>query len=166
MLEILPDETVSVIHHSFTEFLVDATRADRANMNSINFPVIDADETNYFMAIVCVRYLLFGGLTTWKRQEVSRIYRDPWKDMQVAQLGFPFIEYAACNWYVHVSRLPEVKGELLELLNTFTKPENPSFLAFVELVMKIKGESDLVRPLHVCAWGHDQLRQSLDSVWT
>ncbi|KAE8550828.1 hypothetical protein EYB25_007058 [Talaromyces marneffei] len=154
LLEILPDETVSVFHHSFTEFLMDGARTDRARTNSIDFPVIDAVETNHFMALVCVRYLLFGGLTTWKLQEVSCIHRDPWKDMQLAQLDFPFIEYAACNWYIHVSRLPEVNGELLELLNTFTKTENPSFQAFVELVMKIGHEPVSVCPLHVCAWGH------------
>jgi ankyrin repeat protein len=157
LLEILPDETVSVIHHSFTEFLLDASRADRTKMSDDDeFPVIDAVETNHLMALICLRYLLSSGLTPRKHPKVSRPGHDPWRDMQLAQLDFPFVKYAACNWYVHVSRLPKLDGELLELLDTFINPEIPSYLAFLELVM-VEGHSSkptVVSPLHVCAWGH------------
>ncbi|PYI03525.1 ankyrin [Aspergillus sclerotiicarbonarius CBS 121057] len=154
LLEILPDETVSIIHHSFTEFLTDSSRADRIQTHENTFPVLDTVEANRQMAFICVRYLLSGGLTTWKRQTAPRFRRDPWKDMQRAQLDFPFIEYAACNWFIHVSRLPEIPSDLLDLLDTFTRPENPSYLAFVELVMKVEREPSALSPLHVCAWGH------------
>ncbi|PWY94530.1 putative ankyrin repeat-containing protein [Aspergillus sclerotioniger CBS 115572] len=144
---------VSITHHSFTEFLTDTNRADRISMHENTFPVIDMVETNQIV-LACVRYLLSGGLTTWKRQTVSRLVRDPWKDMQRAQLNFPFIEYAACNWFIHVSRLPEIKSDLMNLLNAFTRLENPSYLAYVEMVMKVERESATISPQHVSAWGH------------
>ncbi|PYH92587.1 ankyrin, partial [Aspergillus ellipticus CBS 707.79] len=154
LLEILPDETVSIIHHSFTEFLTDTSRAHRISTHENTFPVINTVDANLQMALICVRHLLSGGLTTWKRQTGSTLTRDPWKDMQIAQLGFPFIEYAACDWFIHVSRLPEIPSNLLDMLNRFARPENPAYLAFVELVMKVERESAIMTPLHVCAWAH------------
>ncbi|OKL55527.1 hypothetical protein UA08_09214 [Talaromyces atroroseus] len=154
ILEILPDETVSIIHHSVTEFLTDASRADHAKINN-QFPVIDSVETNKLMALICLRYLLAHGLTAWKNPKVPRLLREPSKDMQNAQLNFPFIEYAASNWYFHVSRIPELNGELLGLLESFMKPNSPSFLAFVELIMKVEQRDTItLSPLHVCAWGN------------
>src|ERR1700712_4159870 len=59
LLEILEDETISVIHHSFTEFLIDPERSARIGTNNTHpqFPVIDSEETHKAMAFACLKYL-------------------------------------------------------------------------------------------------------------
>ncbi|KAI8945778.1 ankyrin repeat-containing domain protein [Xylaria longipes] len=53
LLEILEDENVSVIHHSFTEFLHDETRASRPG----SFPVIDDVTAHAMLAVFSLQYL-------------------------------------------------------------------------------------------------------------
>lgn len=53
LLEILEDETVSVIHHSFTEFLYDETRASSPG----SFPVIDDVTAHAMLAVLSLQYL-------------------------------------------------------------------------------------------------------------
>ena len=67
LLEILEDETVSVIHHSFTEFLTDSSREGRNAPGSVHpqFPVIDPQTTHRVLATTCLRYLASGCLSNW-----------------------------------------------------------------------------------------------------
>ncbi|KAK5989437.1 hypothetical protein PT974_10956 [Cladobotryum mycophilum] len=58
LLEILPDETVSVIHHSFTEYLKDTTRSD----DGLGYPVLQMGSTHAQLALACLRYLQAGCL--------------------------------------------------------------------------------------------------------
>lgn len=53
LLEMLEDETVSVIHHSFTEFLHDSGRSELPNA----FPVLGGYQTHDMLAALCLRYL-------------------------------------------------------------------------------------------------------------
>lgn len=62
LLEILEDETVSVIHHSFTEFLIDSGRSTRPSSDDQHpqFPVIDPQKAHRAMGLTCLRYLTSG----------------------------------------------------------------------------------------------------------
>lgn len=53
LLELLEDETVSVIHHSFTEFLHDGSRDEIPNA----FPVLDDFQAHDMLAALCLEYL-------------------------------------------------------------------------------------------------------------
>ena len=53
LLEILEDESVSVVHHSFTEFLRDDTRRSTPGA----FPVLDSDRAHSELAVACLEYL-------------------------------------------------------------------------------------------------------------
>ncbi|KAK8024263.1 hypothetical protein PG993_012329 [Apiospora rasikravindrae] len=53
LLEILEDESVSVIHHSFTEFLHDETRSS----SSSSFPVLDATSAHAMLVELSLQYL-------------------------------------------------------------------------------------------------------------
>lgn len=53
LLEILEDETVSVIHHSFTEFLHDVTRKSGQDA----FPVLDLATSHAMLAVLTLEYL-------------------------------------------------------------------------------------------------------------
>ncbi|KAK7946767.1 uncharacterized protein PG986_011088 [Apiospora aurea] len=53
LLEILEDESVSIIHHSFTEFLHDETRSP----SSSSFPVLDATSAHAMLVELSLQYL-------------------------------------------------------------------------------------------------------------
>src|SRR5271154_5454574 len=59
LLEILEDETVSIIHHSFTEFLIGQGREEKISTDTGNgqFPVIKQTDTHRLLALTCLRYL-------------------------------------------------------------------------------------------------------------
>jgi ankyrin repeat protein len=54
LLELLEDETVSVIHHSFTEFLHDASRKDDKDCA---FPVLEDEASHAMLAVLLLEYL-------------------------------------------------------------------------------------------------------------
>ena len=154
LLEILDDETVSIIHHSFTEFLTDASRKTRSGTEHVAhpFPVIEPSKTHELMGLLCVKYLLSGCLSSWTfESKRSRCFREPVSNHQKQlQLQHPFLNYALENWYYHVRRVPQLQGRLLEELNAFMDSENISFRAWVDAI--VRPESASLSPLHAAAW--------------
>ncbi|KAJ5710917.1 hypothetical protein N7488_005073 [Penicillium malachiteum] len=105
LLQILHDETVSVVHHSFTEFLKGFTRI--APIEDSTYPILEAGPTNHRLAIACLDYLTSGCLDKLeiKKRTKSDKFFQPKKGQQSGIcLQFPFIEYAAANWHIHTSR--------------------------------------------------------------
>lgn len=123
LLEILADETVSVIHHSFTEYLKGTTRSEDAS----GYPILQMGPTHAQLAVACLRYLQAGCLDTAKVKEeeddeeeeeedddgsdcVSFYSMSDFGDSRVPKpevrmrLQHPFFEYAASNWHRHVNR--------------------------------------------------------------
>lgn len=133
LLEILADETVSVIHHSFTEYLKGSTRMD----HEIGYPVLQQGPTHAQLASACLRYLL-------STQCLVQVDRDAKSDesgrdasahrerpldpptMTELRIKFPFIEYATRNWHAHI-RVSETESvpqdELNGLLAQFFEAE-------------------------------------------
>ncbi|KAJ8120565.1 hypothetical protein ONZ43_g2754 [Nemania bipapillata] len=70
LLEILDDETVSIIHHSFTEFLHDETRASRAG----SFPVLDEVAAHAMLTRLSLQYLDYCPLLGRGRDSPDRTY--------------------------------------------------------------------------------------------
>ncbi|CAI4215619.1 unnamed protein product [Parascedosporium putredinis] len=58
LLQILVDETVSVVHHSFTEYLRGSTR----QAGDPGYPILDQESTHANLALVCLSYLKSGSL--------------------------------------------------------------------------------------------------------
>ncbi|KAM6530703.1 hypothetical protein FSOLCH5_000201 [Fusarium solani] len=92
LLEILPDETVSVVHHSLTEFLTGTKRP----VHSV-YPVLDPISSHAQLAEVCLKYLQSGCLQCTNPD--SKLF-----NQNLMNLNFPFAEYAIDNWHVHVAR--------------------------------------------------------------
>lgn len=92
LLEILPDETVSVVHHSLTEFLTGTKRP----VHSV-YPVLDPISSHAQLAEVCLKYLQSGCLQCTNPD--SKLF-----NQNLMNLKFPFAEYAIDNWHVHVAR--------------------------------------------------------------
>ncbi|KAK6521321.1 hypothetical protein TWF506_001545 [Arthrobotrys conoides] len=94
LLEILPDETVSVIHHSFTEFLNGSTR----NYDSSEYPVLEPGATHNRLALLCLSYLK-SCLEDPQYDEILDGYHS-----NKIRLMPPFAQYATRFWHNHVQK--------------------------------------------------------------
>ncbi|KAH0491001.1 hypothetical protein TgHK011_002447 [Trichoderma gracile] len=119
LLEILPDETVSVIHHSFTEYLKGTTRSEGSLQTG--YPVLHMGPAHAQLALQCILYLQSGCLSTvvldtdeaidymsqvqWGFGGEQLKYERKLQDAEVKmRLQYPFYEYAASNWYLHAAK--------------------------------------------------------------
>ncbi|KAG4439135.1 hypothetical protein IFR05_005372 [Cadophora sp. M221] len=156
LLEILEDETVSVIHHSFTEFLTDETRNLRsfAPNSHPQFPVIDPTTTHRSMALICVKYLNSGCLNDWiitERNEDNEYYHPRKQTQQSIKMKHSFLDYAMNNFHVHVCKTT-LDEALLSQLDAFITNSNPAFSAWVDMVWVSSKDLAKTSPLHVAAW--------------
>ncbi|CAH0003764.1 unnamed protein product [Clonostachys byssicola] len=121
LLEILADETVSVIHHSFTEYLKGTTRPGGSG-----YPVLEMGPTHAQLAIACLRYLTSGSLKSIvvEEEEYNGDSDGDWyrsrnkvpKEEIQQRLKHPFFEYAAVNWAHHIRRSEAAKQDQTEVL--------------------------------------------------
>ncbi|KAH8894183.1 ankyrin [Thozetella sp. PMI_491] len=116
LLEILPDETVHVVHHSLTEFLNGAVREGEQS----SYLVFEAGPTHNRLALLCISYLKSGCLdhVVIKPVKLGRA-----RHLAKKQALPPFTRYATSNWYVHARKAAsaghdpsEVNKQIHELL--------------------------------------------------
>jgi ankyrin repeat protein len=154
LLEVLEDETLSVIHHSFTEYL---TQADR---QPSQFPIITHDDAHRLMATTCVKYLCNGCLRHWNDRaalggDEYRSYETNYgsgkADVgQELRLRHPLLEYATSNWYVHAGKV-RLDGDLLTALDEFFAADSDALRAWLGL--KVHQNSAAAFSLvHAAAW--------------
>ncbi|KAL2800461.1 ankyrin repeat-containing domain protein [Aspergillus keveii] len=159
LLEILEDETVSIIHHSFTEFLIDTERT----VSDGAFPVIDPHKTNELMTIICVRYLLSGPLSSWEfidpapfeeEGPPTDIYNklDIQAQRNALQLQYPFLAYALTGWYYHARKLPDLSEEVQTILKSLVNSDNQTFLAWIDAVKQPPYARESLSPFHIASW--------------
>ncbi|KAL7942611.1 putative ankyrin repeat protein [Trichoderma barbatum] len=169
LLEILPDETVSVIHHSFTEYLKGTTRPDEDQ--HIGYPVLQNGPAHAQLAIQCILYLAAGCLssvvldtdeeiedtphTQWdSRSGRLELYRKV-QDVEVhIRLQYPFFAYAASNWYQHIVK-SEAAGHdqteiIVKLNELFGSSDNMKAWLHMRWQDNILG-ARLVTKLHIAA---------------
>ncbi|OJJ42502.1 hypothetical protein ASPZODRAFT_1313164 [Penicilliopsis zonata CBS 506.65] len=151
LLEVLHDETVSVVHHSFTEFLKGFTRVS----DGASYPILETGPTNQRLAMVCLGYLQSGcldNLDIKQRSKQDEFYRPKKAQQSAIRLQFPFLEYAAENWYIHTRRAVLAGADMSSFymaLDTFMA-DNQRFTAWLDLDWPehlIQG----LTPLHVAA---------------
>jgi ankyrin repeat protein len=171
LLEILEDETVQVIHHSFTEFLLNRERTKLGKESSIpQFPVLNTNNVHKKLSIVCLDYLESGGLRlekeiiqpdrrslhNWEWDRVllqkNKVDRD---NYQEAKLRHPFLEYAVENWAFHTSKYDLEDDDFFQSVERFLNPNNIDFKKWLKLEW-IRGrepeEFEAPTPLHVAAF--------------
>lgn len=131
LLEILPDESISVIHHSFTEFLRGTTLANGGS----RYPTLQPGSSHSALAHACLRYLESGCLEGVSAVIKRRCgfsgwtYRGPWNpfdgydsglvpepDIEM-RLQYPFAEYAVSYWHHHANK-SESAGHDQTLVNS------------------------------------------------
>jgi ankyrin repeat protein len=173
LLEILEDETVSVIHHSFTEFLLDGERTKvKMNTNDPQFPVLSTEKVHKRLSIICIDYLRAGGLRVYNDNSHTKTrtvfatddelysYFDKDKETdgynyQEAKLRYPYLEYAVGNWAFHASKYDVEDEDFFKSIAGFLDSESQDFKKWLELEW-MKGlkpsEIQAPTPLHVAAF--------------
>ncbi|RDL32415.1 Ankyrin [Venustampulla echinocandica] len=141
LLEISEDETVQVIHHSFTEFLLNKERVDMGHASQ--FPVLNPDEVHKKLTISCLDYLTSGVLRVEKSIEQHKKddnstddnndKENDQYDYQEAKLRHPFLEYAVRNWAYHASKYDFEDEEFFQSVAGFLDPSSPDFRKWLEL---------------------------------
>ncbi|KAK1637418.1 ankyrin repeat-containing domain protein [Colletotrichum phormii] len=142
LLEILPDETVCVIHHSFTEYLKGTTRSS----DDEGYPVLQYGETNASLGSACLAYLLSGVFDETKEARDTPIVK--------LKLKYPFLAYALDNWHVHVTRSTAAGHDQTNVNVTLDKlmrdPDSKD--TWVKLQWFTMGYADSgITPLHIAA---------------
>ncbi|KAF4456329.1 hypothetical protein F53441_1488 [Fusarium austroafricanum] len=97
LLEVLPDETVRVVHHSLTEYLFGLTRSSADE----DIPVFEPDSTHDLIANLCLSYLQTGYLDNMSFVEDNSVFR---RTALAKQEFPPFMNYAVNNWHTHTKK--------------------------------------------------------------
>ena len=146
LLEILEDETVSIIHHSFTEFLRDETRHS-SNPKSLPFPIIENNkEAQRQRLLTCLRYLMSDALKDWNvESDRNAWYSQPNPGFK---LKHPFCDYAANYWDDHYRRA--ATGDTTPALDEFLHPNSENRRAWLDMVWG-RGQLDEITPVDIAA---------------
>ncbi|OAA56713.1 Ankyrin repeat-containing domain protein [Niveomyces insectorum RCEF 264] len=137
LLEILEDESVSVIHHSLTEFLSDQRRQQSPNA----FPVLDAVHGHKMLANALLQYLDGCPLLDTNCDEPGDETYDKYDDygdhdkererrarvLQGVQLDHPLMTYAVNNLSHHIVKACEDDPDLFVSLDAYLVPGRPAF---------------------------------------
>ncbi|KAJ6779609.1 hypothetical protein PWT90_05623 [Aphanocladium album] len=97
LLEMLPDETVSVIHHSLTEFLSGITR-DEADGG---YPILEMGKTHHELALNCLKYLK---LEILNNEDLKSGIERRQKAVQDILQNDTFARYAGKTWFIHARK--------------------------------------------------------------
>ena len=139
LLEILEDETVSIIHHSFTEFLGDKSRQEITD----SFPVLDTQHAHGMMAILSLQYLNgcplldmkpgSPGTVEYHKYDVNEehsMFLELSRRRQVVQdmqLTYPLLDYAVENLAHHIENTRPYDEKVLDAVATLLVPDKPAF---------------------------------------
>ncbi|KAK6540515.1 hypothetical protein TWF694_009306 [Orbilia ellipsospora] len=105
LLEILLDETVSVVHHSFTEFLNGTTR----KFDSSGYHVLQPGPTHHRLALICLSYLKSCMSDTNNHPILDSPYAEKFNSLP------PFTQYASQNWHIHVQKAALGNHDMTEI---------------------------------------------------
>jgi ankyrin repeat protein len=158
LLEILDDETVQVIHHSFTEFLLDKSRSSaREAPESENwFPAFTPARVHRSMTISCVNYLKSGCFNSWSIEDRTKLrYEEsvPVEQQRDLMLQFHFLQYASQNLLYHAAQYDAFDIGLHRKLNELLQYGNHDFESWKDFLFAKEGKytPDAFQPLHVAA---------------
>ncbi|KAJ4147310.1 hypothetical protein LMH87_001842 [Akanthomyces muscarius] len=147
LLEILADETVSVIHHSFTEYLKGVTRPK----GGPGYPVVDSGDAHEQLASACLRYLQSGSLDNFPASLLEQAHRSTTDAKVTLWQKYPFIKYATGNWFKHVVAACSASSDDSELCTKVSQFLGNDFLRRVWCRLEWKSNAWDVSQAHVAA---------------
>jgi hypothetical protein len=160
LLEVLEDETVQVIHHSFTEFLLDCNRTSASDPKAVAgdtrwFPALQPARIHRSLTISCVDYLMSGcfeswEVINWEQEEGSCVGSENQKPLMVR---FHFLQYASQNVLYHASKCESLDQHLLSKYNSFFRYGDHNFESFKDFYFSTsrKRKPENFLPIHMAA---------------
>ncbi|KAJ4289329.1 hypothetical protein N0V88_007080 [Collariella sp. IMI 366227] len=150
LLELLEDETVSVIHHSFTEFLHDVSRKG----DEETFPVLQDEISHAILAVLLLEYLngcphldattddgRWSDDGSWIDDEDYEAWNEEIKRRDKictdTILSQPLASYAVGNLFFHINKVPPgtaAANQLLAALDRYLVPGKPAFETWMFMV--------------------------------
>ncbi|KAF7889949.1 uncharacterized protein EAF02_002364 [Botrytis sinoallii] len=161
LLEIMEDGVVQILHHSFTEFLLDADRTIRKLSNVPQFPVIDPRIAHRDIALLCISELQGEAFSSYPMLDnvkygggnVEQSMRQKF-DFAQSFVQYPFVEYAAKNWTYHAKAYDYEDASFYETLEEFCNSDSQAFKAWLCLADKLRNSPDTLR--YRLQFGHNQ----------
>jgi ankyrin repeat protein len=154
LLEICEDEVVQIIHHSFTEYLLnsDVSHIQMATNDSLRFPIIKPHEAHKNITLACLSYLKSGCFDDWDAGKKSRD-DDECKAMREKTLRFQFLQYAARYWPLHAAKVADLDLKLFSEFDAFLRFDNHDFESWKDFWNGMSTKvPELLSPLHVAAY--------------
>jgi ankyrin repeat protein len=169
LLELCENQVIQIIHHSFTEFLVNPNQHHvQMTADAVRFPILNPTLAHRAITVTCVKYLQSGCFDQWEHMQRSHATggRDdnPKAQKQYHEgesrttahknlvLGFPFLDYAVQNWPFHAEKLSTPDTELLEQLDALMQNGSHNFESWKEFWDGLNTAlPDNFSPLHVAA---------------
>ncbi|RMZ41376.1 hypothetical protein AFCA_004741 [Aspergillus flavus] len=155
LLEILDNETVQVIHHTFTEFLLDSNRSTATTPieTSDSFPVITPTSTHRSLTLLCVDYLLSGCFRSWSLPSRPTKPADHEADRKQLMVHFPFLQYASQNLLYHAAKCDAKDLEFILQLDSLFQHDRHSFESWKDFLFAKENQTvpDRLHPLHLAA---------------
>lgn len=136
LVEILEDETVSIIHHSLTEYIVGSARNDSTVIEHSDgtFPTIDSASSHIEMAITCLQHLM----SDWDNGLDIDSNASYWLDSPPTQqhIEHSFLGYAGKYWPHHVRKVHDGNMALFDLLDRVINPPSNHFQKWRYLIKR------------------------------
>ncbi|KAF8855173.1 ankyrin [Acephala macrosclerotiorum] len=156
LLEILEDDTVQVIHHSFTEFLLDNSRTSAKEASSTRkwFPAFMPVFVHRFLSVACINYLMSGCFESWsvneRRTEIDSRGLEKQKQIMVQ---FQFLQYASQNLLYHAAKCDSIDPDLASRFDSFLQYGSHDFESWKDFLFlkEVKSIPDDFHPLHLAA---------------
>ncbi|KAI9805730.1 MAG: hypothetical protein M1833_005223 [Piccolia ochrophora] len=161
LLEILEDELVQILHHSFTEFLLDTNRLMRSTSQ---FPVIVPATAHRDIAVTCLDVLQGDAFNTYpdcNPNEDEVVFAKSIRGRSRREFNYrpiflkhPLVSYAATKWPYHTKRYCAEDQNFFDTLGTFFKTGSRRVRAWLELMSGEYESAVSLRnatPLHIAA---------------
>ncbi|KAJ8067271.1 hypothetical protein OCU04_004632 [Sclerotinia nivalis] len=148
LLEIMEDGVVQILHHSFTEFILDVGRITCTTSDFPQFPVIDPKNAHRKIALTCISQLQGVAFSTYPMSDdtdyggsraprrVAGRSKQQEFDFRQSFIRYPLVEYAATKWTYHAKGYDYEDTSFYETLEEFCNHENQAFKAWCILVGK------------------------------
>ena len=144
LIEILADEPVSIIHHSFTEYLINPERGVSCH-SDYTFPSITPAKSHRDLAFACINYLISGWADNFEleKNKTPVFFRSTLPSNIITTYAKnPFLKYAGSSWSYHASRVDQPDEELFNLLDRLFNLDSNAFASWLGLEEVRVGNTD------------------------
>ena len=151
LLTVLPDETLQVIHHSFTEFLIDTARTS-------GYPAFEAENVHTDAAVTSIDYIRScslaekANLTGHKKNHCMFEFGSRQRDAFFME--HTLLHYAVNNWMIHTSKSRTSNSVIISALDRLLAASEDHF-AFWLGIWHISGQrklKDVPQRLHIISF--------------